>query len=91
VPIPRSVELQTVTPTCRLREARYREKSRFPLEACGNDELRLSWFVVSPTLKEEGLRGGVLYHDGQFDDSRLAMDLAKTAVDFHAAVLNTMA
>ena len=44
-----------------------------------------------PTLKEEGLRGGVLYHDGQFDDSRLAMDLAKTAVDFHAAVLNTMA
>ena len=25
-----------------------------------------------PTLQQEGLRGGVLYYDGQFDDSRLA-------------------
>jgi glycerol-3-phosphate dehydrogenase len=43
-----------------------------------------------PTLKEEGLRGGVLYHDGQFDDSRLAVNLARTAVDFHARVVNYM-
>jgi glycerol-3-phosphate dehydrogenase len=43
-----------------------------------------------PTLKEEGLHGGVVYHDGQFDDSRLAVNLAQTAVDFHATVLNYM-
>jgi glycerol-3-phosphate dehydrogenase len=28
-----------------------------------------------PGISSEGLRGGVLYHDGQFDDSRLAVDL----------------
>lgn len=28
-----------------------------------------------PGIREKGLRGGVLYHDGQFDDSRLAIDL----------------
>src|ERR1700710_773834 len=28
-----------------------------------------------PTLEQEGLRGGVLYYDGQFDDARLLVDL----------------
>ncbi|MCA1746159.1 MAG: FAD-dependent oxidoreductase, partial [Bacteroidales bacterium] len=28
-----------------------------------------------PGISPKGLRGGVLYHDGQFDDSRLAVDL----------------
>ncbi len=32
-----------------------------------------------PTLQREGLRGGVLYYDGQFDDSRLLVNLAQTA------------
>lgn len=41
-----------------------------------------------PNLDPEGLRGGVLYHDGQFDDARLAIHLAMTAADHHAAVLN---
>ena len=41
-----------------------------------------------PTLEQEGLRGGVLYHDGQFDDSRLLIDLAKTAVEQGACLLN---
>lgn len=41
-----------------------------------------------PTLRREGLLGGVLYHDGQFDDARLALALAQTAVDHGAAVLN---
>src|SRR6185437_12803173 len=39
-----------------------------------------------PTLEQEGLRGGVLYYDGQFDDSRLLINLAQTA-DEHGAVL----
>ncbi len=40
------------------------------------------------TLKSDGLRGGVLYHDGQFDDARLLVNLARTAVDQGAVTLN---
>lgn len=43
---------------------------------------------LAPTLDAEGLRGGVLYHDGQFDDARLAINLAQTAVEQQAVVLN---
>ncbi|MBY0537343.1 MAG: glycerol-3-phosphate dehydrogenase/oxidase [Chitinophagaceae bacterium] len=42
----------------------------------------------TPTLDPEGLKGGVLYHDGQFDDSRLAINLAQTAIESGAVVLN---
>ncbi|MBB6143418.1 glycerol-3-phosphate dehydrogenase [Silvibacterium bohemicum] len=41
-----------------------------------------------PTLRQDGLRGGVVYHDGQFDDSRLLIHLMETAVDHGAVVLN---
>lgn len=41
-----------------------------------------------PTIETEGLTGGVIYHDGQFDDSRLAVNLAQTAVDCGATVIN---
>ena len=41
-----------------------------------------------PTLEPEGLRGGVLYHDGQFDDARLLINLAMTAAEHGAALLN---
>jgi glycerol-3-phosphate dehydrogenase len=41
-----------------------------------------------PTLERRGLRGGVLYYDGQFDDARLLIDLAQTAEDHGAALLN---
>lgn len=43
-----------------------------------------------PTLLTNGLRGGVLYSDGQFDDARLAMTLAMTAVDQGAVAANYM-
>ncbi len=43
------------------------------------------------TLRDDGLRGGVLYSDGQFDDARLAITLARTAVDLGAVVANYMA
>ncbi|MDZ4287509.1 MAG: glycerol-3-phosphate dehydrogenase/oxidase [Prosthecobacter sp.] len=43
-----------------------------------------------PTLETEHLIGGVIYHDGQFDDSRLAINLAQTAVEHGAVVLNYM-
>ncbi len=41
-----------------------------------------------PTLRRDGLTGGVVYYDGQFDDARLAVNLAQTAADRGAAVLN---
>ena len=41
-----------------------------------------------PNLDENGLLGGVIYYDGQFDDSRLAVNLAQTAVENGAVVLN---
>ena len=41
-----------------------------------------------PTINQEGLRGGVLYHDGQFDDTRLLTHLMATAVDHGATVVN---
>jgi glycerol-3-phosphate dehydrogenase len=41
-----------------------------------------------PTLEQDGLRGGVLYYDGQFDDSRLLIDLAQTAEQQGATLLN---
>src|SRR5690606_18039147 len=41
-----------------------------------------------PTIETEGLRGGVVYHDGQFDDARLLIHLAMTAAEQGAALLN---
>lgn len=42
-----------------------------------------------PTLKPDGLRGGVGFYDGQFDDSRLAIAIAQTVVsDGCSVVLN---
>jgi glycerol-3-phosphate dehydrogenase len=41
-----------------------------------------------PLLKSDGLKGGVVYHDGQFDDSRLAFALAQSSADKGAIVLN---
>ncbi|MEX0646923.1 MAG: glycerol-3-phosphate dehydrogenase/oxidase [Balneolaceae bacterium] len=41
-----------------------------------------------PTLERGGLRGGVIYYDGQFDDSRLAINLVQTAADYNATLIN---
>ena len=41
-----------------------------------------------PSLKVDQLSGGVLYFDGQMDDARLGLALAKTAVEYGATVLN---
>jgi glycerol-3-phosphate dehydrogenase len=42
----------------------------------------------TPTLKKEGLKGGILYFDGQFDDSRLAITLLRTLEDHGGVALN---
>ncbi len=61
----------------------------------GRHNLKSSYFVRSksamkrfPLLKSKGLRGGVIYYDGQFDDSRLNVTLALTAAEHGAAVCN---
>lgn len=41
-----------------------------------------------PNLRSKGLKGGVEYYDGQFDDSRLAVNIAQTAIEAGAVVLN---
>jgi len=40
------------------------------------------------TLKIAHLKGGVVYHDGQFDDARLALNLAQTGIENGATILN---
>lgn len=42
----------------------------------------------APTLKRQGLKGGVLYFDGQFDDSRLAVTLLRTFEAHGGVALN---
>jgi len=44
--------------------------------------------ALLPGLRREGLTGGVKYWDGQFDDARLALALARTAHSQGACVLN---
>lgn len=41
-----------------------------------------------PTLRTEGLRGGAVYYDGQFDDARLLIHMAVTAHEQGATLLN---
>ena len=41
-----------------------------------------------PTIRTDGLRGGVVYYDGQFDDSRLLINLVQTAAEQGATLLN---
>lgn len=41
-----------------------------------------------PYLKKDKLKGSILYHDGQFDDARLALNMAQTAIEQGATVLN---
>jgi glycerol-3-phosphate dehydrogenase len=41
-----------------------------------------------PNIQQAGLLSGVLYQDGQFDDARLAVNLAQTALEQGAVCLN---
>ncbi len=41
-----------------------------------------------PQIVQKNLRGGVVYHDGQFDDSRLAVNLMQTAIEKGATAVN---
>lgn len=41
-----------------------------------------------PNIETEGLRGGVMYYDGQFDDTRLLINMVATAAEQGATLLN---
>jgi glycerol-3-phosphate dehydrogenase len=43
-----------------------------------------------PQIKQEGLKGGIVYHDGQFDDARLALSVAMTCDEMGGCMLNYM-
>ena len=43
-----------------------------------------------PNVNQEGLNGGVIYHDGQFDDARMAISLARTIEECNGTVINYM-
>ncbi|MDZ7371165.1 MAG: glycerol-3-phosphate dehydrogenase/oxidase [candidate division KSB1 bacterium] len=43
-----------------------------------------------PTIEPKGLLGGVIYYDGQFDDARLAINLAQTLFDLGGTAVNYM-
>ncbi len=55
-----------------------------PSRHLSRSELR----AALPTLNPEGLRGGTLYFDGQFDDARLALSLAQAVAEHGGTILN---
>jgi glycerol-3-phosphate dehydrogenase len=44
--------------------------------------------ALIPTVRKQNLRGGIIYHDCQFDDARLAVCLARTLADLGGTPLN---
>ncbi|MFC3563232.1 glycerol-3-phosphate dehydrogenase/oxidase [Pedobacter jamesrossensis] len=43
---------------------------------------------VIPEIKAKGLKGSIRYFDGKFDDARLAINIAQTAIENGATLLN---
>ena len=91
-----SRELPLVTPLYNWLEVPYYMTGLKLYDAlAGKAKLQPSRFVDAqealnrfPMLKPEGLRGGVLYYDGQFDDARMNVSIALTAASLGAAVAN---
>ncbi len=61
----------------------------------GNLSLGKSYFLSRkktmtrlPLLVSEGLKGGMVYHDGQFDDARMALALAHSCINKGGTVIN---
>jgi glycerol-3-phosphate dehydrogenase len=51
---------------------------------------RAEMLALLPTVEPAGLRGGVVYHDAQFDDARLAVALARTLDDLGGVPVNAV-
>lgn len=60
-------------------------RSRFPkTRLLGREEVE----ELLPNVRKDGLKGGVLYYDGQFDDARLALNIAQTAASHGGILIN---
>ena len=61
--------------------------ANFPsaIRSCSRAETALEKL---PGVKSDGLRGGILYHDGQFDDARYAVALLRTLQDLGGVAIN---
>jgi glycerol-3-phosphate dehydrogenase len=46
--------------------------------------------ALLPNVEARNLKGGVLYYDGQFDDARLAINIAQTSAEEGAHLINYM-
>jgi glycerol-3-phosphate dehydrogenase len=44
--------------------------------------------TLIPTIEKKGLKGGIIYHDGQFDDARMLISLAQTCEDHKGFLIN---
>ncbi|UKT65756.1 glycerol-3-phosphate dehydrogenase/oxidase [Pedobacter mucosus] len=44
--------------------------------------------IKIPGLKQKGLKGSIKYYDGKFDDARLAVNIAQTAIENGATLIN---
>ncbi|RYF10545.1 MAG: glycerol-3-phosphate dehydrogenase/oxidase, partial [Flavobacteriales bacterium] len=44
--------------------------------------------AIMPGIKEKGLKGSIRYYDGKFDDARLAINIAQTAIENGATLCN---
>ncbi|HEU5146730.1 MAG TPA: glycerol-3-phosphate dehydrogenase/oxidase [Chryseosolibacter sp.] len=60
---------------------------RFPKTSILNKE---NVVKMLPNIEQTGLKGGVLYYDGQFDDARLAINLAQTCASQGGVLVNYM-
>ncbi len=49
---------------------------------------RKSAMDALPNVRSSGLRGGIVYYDGQFDDARFAIALLRTLLDLDGVALN---
>ena len=83
-PLYRLAELPYVLAGLKLYDLLAGEAGIGPSRFIGRAEL-LSRF---PMIREQGLKGGVLYYDGQFNDARMNLALALTALEEGAAVAN---
>ena len=59
-------------------------------EGLGRSKLlsRSSTLDALPSIHSSGLKGGILYYDGQFDDARYAISLMRTLFDHGGLALN---
>ena len=83
-PLYRTYQLPYYWTGLKLYDALAGEAGAIPSRFVSSREARTRF----PQVKTEGLRGGVLYGDGQFDDARMNVTLALTAIEQGAAVAN---